>query len=87
MKIEDGKADTPKLHRLANLVSMDIVAPDRASEAGIKVLQYDDVLKAGKENTSFVPEEPVGTDSLMFSYTSGTTGDPKGVKTSHLGVL
>ena len=87
MKIEDAKTDSPKLHRLANLVSMDIVAPKRAEQAGIRTLFYDDVLKAGKENSSFVAEEPVGTDSLMFSYTSGTTGDPKGVKTSHLGIL
>ena len=26
-------------------------------------------------------------DVYMFSYTSGTTGDPKGVKTSHIALL
>jgi len=27
--------------------------------------------------------EPKPDDTFMFSYTSGTTGDPKGVKLTH----
>ena len=87
LKIEDAALPSPKIHRLKNIVAMDLVAADRADEAGIRVLQFDDVLKAGKDNSSFVPEEAEESDSLMFSYTSGTTGDPKGVKTSHIALL
>ena len=66
---------------------MDVVVDKRADEAGIRILHFDDVLKAGEANANFVVEEPHQDDSLMFSYTSGTTGDPKGVKTSHLALL
>lgn len=66
---------------------MDIVVANKTDEAGIRVLHFDDVLKAGQANDSFEVEEPDETDSLMFSYTSGTTGDPKGVKTSHLSLI
>ena len=87
LKIEDAGLPNSKIQRLANIVSMDLVAVNKADEAGIRVLQFDDVLKAGKENSSFVPDEAEDTDSLMFSYTSGTTGDPKGVKTTHVSLI
>lgn len=32
-------------------------------------------------------KEPTADDVYMFSYTSGTTGDPKGVKLTHKMVL
>ena len=53
MKIEDAKSSSPKVHRLVNIVAMDLVAPERAEEAGIKVHMFDDVIKAGKENRNF----------------------------------
>ena len=33
--------------------------------------------------SDFVLEEPNENDVLTLSYTSGTTGDPKGVKITH----
>ena len=54
-----------------------------AEEAGITLHTLEDVRKAGENSTSKSIKEPKATDTLMFSYTSGTTGDPKGVKLTH----
>lgn len=73
------------IQNLANIVSMDVISKadlEKTYEAGIRVHHFDDVCKAGEANSSFVEELPLPDDNLMFSYTSGTTGDPKGVKTS-----
>lgn len=52
----------------------------------MKILTYDEVINAGRQaktsgNYSSVVAKP--DDIFMFSYTSGTTGDPKGVKVTH----
>jgi long-subunit acyl-CoA synthetase (AMP-forming) len=52
----------------------------------LKILTYDEVINAGRQakasgNYSSVVAKP--DDVYMFSYTSGTTGDPKGVKVTH----
>ena len=39
-------------------------------------------MKEGRSNTLNV-EEPSPDTIFMLSYTSGTTGDPKGVKLTH----
>jgi long-chain acyl-CoA synthetase len=49
-------------------------------------MTWDDILEAGKksmekQNYKSVTAKP--DDCFMFSYTSGTTGDPKGVKLTH----
>jgi long-chain acyl-CoA synthetase len=45
---------------------------------------FNEVIATGKENQArFVVKPPKTDDILMFSYTSGTTGDPKGVKLTH----
>jgi len=41
------------------------------------------VIEEGKKNTSWTPTEVGPDDCCTFSYTSGTTGDPKGVKLTH----
>ena len=52
----------------------------------MKILTYDEVINAGRQAkasgnySSFVAKPD---DIFMFSYTSGTTGDPKGVKVTH----
>lgn len=52
----------------------------------MKIICYDEVIQAGRQakasgNYSSVVAKP--EDVFMFSYTSGTTGDPKGVKVTH----
>ena len=52
----------------------------------MKIITYDEVIQAGRQakasgNYSSVVARP--EDAFMFSYTSGTTGDPKGVKVTH----
>ena len=57
-----------------------------ADEAKIKLYTFQEVVDAGakeiKENGPSKVAEPTPDDVYMLSYTSGTTGDPKGVKIS-----
>jgi len=79
------------MHRLKNLIVFEntISQADRelAEEAGIKLHTLEDVIKAGREASEKTLKEPGPDSTMMFSYTSGTTGDPKGVKLSHKMVL
>lgn len=53
---------------------------------GIELIAFDDVIKAGKgKDTAFT--KCGALDSPLFSYTSGTTGDSKGVKLTHKNLI
>ena len=59
-----------------------------AEEAGIRVLTLDEVMEEGrKSDVVLKPEEVQRDDYYMLNYTSGTTGDSKGVKVTHWGIL
>lgn len=81
--------DEQRLHRMANIVCFDNVSNDllqRADEVKLRVTTYDQVLEEGEKalkDAKFKIQEPHPDDVCLFSYTSGTTGDPKGVKLSH----
>lgn len=45
------------------------------------------MIEAGRANSSWAIYKADPEDVYMFSYTSGTTGDPKGVKLSHKMIL
>ena len=81
---KDGQAGYVK-----NLISLGESDQQAGCEAaGIKLVQFTDVVKAGA-NASDAPafEYPDKFDSYIFSYTSGTTGDSKGVKLTHNSIL
>ena len=58
---------------------------DLAKLAGLTVHTFDEVVKAGCEIDvkKQILNEPKPDSCVLFSYTSGTTGTPKGVKLTH----
>ena len=52
------------------------------------MLTLDEVREAGRNSGAVLEPQNVGRDDIyMLNYTSGTTGDSKGVKVSHWGIL
>jgi len=84
----DGKMDS-----LKNLVVFEDVTEEERkeySEAGFEVFTLKQLVDKGQEiknegNDTF--NEPKAESVYMLSYTSGTTGDPKGVMLTHKMVL
>lgn len=64
---------------------------DRASmeKANLRLLHFEEVLKAGSESDAAKVSLPMcgENDCPIFSYTSGTTGDSKGVKLTHKNLI
>lgn len=59
----------------------------KAEEAGLKIYSFQEVIEAGKEAQDLQFAEIDSDSVFMFSYTSGTTGNPKAVKLTHRMVL
>ena len=60
----------------------------QAEEIGLKVLTLDKVMEEGRNSgVTLEPEKVDKDDYYMLNYTSGTTGDSKGVKVTHWGLL
>ena len=56
----------------------------KVEEAGLTLYSMDEVMAAGIDHMpNFTPIQAAYEDCFMFSYTSGTTGDPKGVMLTH----
>lgn len=72
-----------------NLVSYDPVKPadvEACQAVGITLVEYSYVIKQGTNDTT--PFRKCKQDDYpIFSYTSGTTGDSKGVKLTHTNLL
>lgn len=90
LKIEDAKSETPQAFRLKFIVAYEDRITDEERElaktAEIELYTLDGVVAIGKEQAAQgrrITREATPDTVYMFSYTSGTTGDPKGVKLTH----
>jgi long-chain acyl-CoA synthetase len=54
-----------------------------AEKAGIALYTIAELIEIGKKAETKTFNEPKPDNCFAFSYTSGTTGDPKGVKLTH----
>jgi long-chain acyl-CoA synthetase len=94
LKLEDAKDEGGKMNTLVNIICYESSVTDEdkkmCEEASINLHTMEQVIFKGREavkNGTASVKEPTADDVYMFSYTSGTTGDPKGVKLTHRMVI
>lgn len=55
-----------------------------AEEAGLELLMFSEVIMSGKKTLkTFKPQRPTADNLAFIMYTSGTSGNPKGVLLTH----
>ena len=73
------------LGKLKNVICFDGFKEDQKKKLvdfGLKAIEFTEILEIGKENILEYPDL-TGDNVYTFSYTSGTTGNPKGAMISH----
>ena len=88
--LKEAEADQ-KLKSLKNLIVFENTIRDdqfkqdveMAGQAGLALYTFDQVVQTGCDDLDQQMKEPKNEDTVLFSYTSGTTGTPKGVKLTH----
>lgn len=78
------------METLKNIVVFEDLTDDQlkaADEADLKLYSLNQIIEIGQQHADLEFEEPTPEMVYGLSYTSGTTGDPKGVKSTHQGLL
>lgn len=76
------KTECPNLKVIVVIGDLSDELSEKAKEAGVEIVAFADVEAAGEESpVQHVPPNP--SYLVTVCYTSGTTGDPKGVMTTH----
>ena len=73
-----------RIARGRDILVVDIPDPGFAGGHRVGTLSYDDLLAEGRPDFDW-PMPPDEWDAISLNYTSGTTGDPKGVVYHHRG--
>nr|XP_024379414.1 long chain acyl-CoA synthetase 4-like isoform X3 [Physcomitrium patens] len=77
---------TKLLKKIVSFSTCSAAQRSKAEASGAALLSWDEFLKLGKNNpTDLTP--PTTSDISTIMYTSGTTGEPKGVLLSHANIL
>ena len=73
-----------KLKHTSHVIYFDEVQLEEAArEVGITLIRFNDAVKEGMELSNMQWDPVTGDTFYTFSYTSGTTGMPKGVMLTH----
>ncbi|KAI8903489.1 hypothetical protein EDD86DRAFT_242914 [Gorgonomyces haynaldii] len=78
--------DTIPTAETGNTLSPFKILKQWASQKGLQLFKFEEVIEIGKKNP--VPFKPPKQDDVFcLSYTSGTTGNPKGAMLTHLNMI
>ncbi|KAM7304986.1 long-chain-fatty-acid--CoA ligase 5 isoform X2 [Ixodes scapularis] len=79
-------SQTPKLKRIVVIKDVSEDVKQKAQEANIMLMKFSELEELGEKNFRH-PLPPHTSDLATVCYTSGTTGNPKGVMLTHLNII
>lgn len=84
-------ARTPQLHGVRIIISFDSDISEESAKQlesrGVKIIHFSELLEIGAANKKPYANEILPDSIFTFSYTSGTTGNPKGAMITHRNIL